>query len=88
MLKNNFGRECDIVVPNFCPKPKNIIKKKNPIKLVWIANFKKLKRPELFIKLAEKFKLNKKNLNKRNPRRREITDKGKNLLINIHNFYK
>ena len=36
-------------------KPKNTIKKTLPTKIVWVANFKELKQPELFIYLAEKF---------------------------------
>lgn len=55
MLKENFGREC-YIVPNFHPQPVNpIIKKEAPIKVVWIANIKKQKQPEIFIALAKKF---------------------------------
>ena len=60
LLKKNFGRECDYIIPNFHPVPKNEIKKKEPIKIVWVANFKRFKRPELFIKLSEEFQVNKK----------------------------
>ncbi len=60
LLKRNFGRECDYIVPNFHPEPRNEIKKEEPIKIVWVANIKKFKRPELFIKLSENFQANKK----------------------------
>lgn len=56
LLKVNYGRECDLIVPNFHPVPENEIRKENPIKVVWIANFKRLKRPELFIRLAEELR--------------------------------
>jgi len=56
LLKKKYGKECDLTVPNFHPVPKNEIRKENPVKVVWIANFKKGKQPEIFIKLAEEFK--------------------------------
>lgn len=59
LLKKNFGRDCDYIVPNFHPEPKNEIRKEEPIKIVWVANIKKFKRPELFIKLSEEFQANK-----------------------------
>jgi len=56
LLENNFNRQCDTIIANLHPKPENKLEKKRPIKVIWIANFKKIKRPELFLKLAEKFK--------------------------------
>lgn len=57
LLRKNYGRRCDLIVLNSHPMPKQKIKKEEaPIKVVWIANFKKLKQPGIFIKLAEKFK--------------------------------
>lgn len=56
LLRENYGRECDLIVPNFHPMPKYEIRKKAPVKVVWVANFKKLKQPEVFIKLAKEFK--------------------------------
>ncbi|MCY1635007.1 glycosyltransferase family 4 protein [Marinifilum sp. D737] len=38
----------------FC-KEDNIKKDNEIIKIIWIANFKKIKRPELYVKLVEKF---------------------------------
>ncbi|MHA1386671.1 MAG: glycosyltransferase family 4 protein [Candidatus Helarchaeota archaeon] len=53
LLMKNFGRESDFTVPNFHLKPKFAIKKRSPVKIVFIANFKKLKCPEIFIKIAK-----------------------------------
>ena len=43
LLKKNFGRKCDNIVPNFHPEPKNKIEKKEPIKIVWVANIKRFR---------------------------------------------
>ena len=56
LLQSNYGRACDLILPNFHPIPENIIQKTAPIKIVWIANFKPLKQPVLFVKLADHFK--------------------------------
>jgi glycosyltransferase involved in cell wall biosynthesis len=59
LLRANYGRSCDLILPNFHPSPEKPIKKKaSPIKIVWVANFKRLKQPELFLDLAEKFQGN------------------------------
>jgi glycosyltransferase involved in cell wall biosynthesis len=55
-LHENYGRNCDLVLPNMQPIPENDSKKKLPIKIIWISNIKPLKQPELFIDLAENFK--------------------------------
>ncbi|MHA1292002.1 MAG: glycosyltransferase family 4 protein [Promethearchaeota archaeon] len=55
-LYQNYRRHCDIIIPNFHPTPIEISQKKTPIKIVWIANLKKSKQPDIFIKLAELFK--------------------------------
>jgi glycosyltransferase involved in cell wall biosynthesis len=52
-LKNNYGRATSAIVKNFHPAPEESVEKKLPNKIVWIANFKKLKQPEIFIKLAQ-----------------------------------
>lgn len=55
LLKRYYGRKCDLVIPNFHPEPECEISKSFPIKVVWIANIRRLKQPELFIKLAKEF---------------------------------
>lgn len=54
-LKKNFNINCDRVLPNFHPYPEEKIEKKHPIKVVWVANFKTIKQPAVFINLANEF---------------------------------
>jgi glycosyltransferase involved in cell wall biosynthesis len=51
-LKKHYGRTATEVIYNFHPMPRENIKKTNPIKIVWISNFKPFKQPEYFIRLA------------------------------------
>ena len=51
-LKKHYGRTPTEVVPNFHPMPQEKINKTDPVKIVWVANFKPLKQPEYFIRLA------------------------------------
>lgn len=53
LINNNFNRNADGVIYNFHPYPKEKSLKNHPIKVLWIANFKPLKQPELFIRLAD-----------------------------------
>ena len=43
LLKANYGRTCDLILPNFHAIPEDTIRKTLPIKIVWVANFKQLK---------------------------------------------
>lgn len=52
LLQQNFNRN-SLVIPNGHPVPLPPFKKTDPPIISWIANIKKLKQPELFIKLAE-----------------------------------
>jgi glycosyltransferase involved in cell wall biosynthesis len=52
MLRANFGREATEVIPNFQPTPNERLEKSTPARVLWIANWKKSKRPELFVRLA------------------------------------
>jgi glycosyltransferase involved in cell wall biosynthesis len=54
MLRRNFGRKCDLIVGNWHPEPVGPCAKVPPIKVVWIANIKPLKKPEIFADLAER----------------------------------
>lgn len=51
-LKKHYGRTPTAVIHNFHPMPRENNKKTNPVKIVWVANFKYLKQPEYFITLA------------------------------------
>ncbi len=53
MLHSNYQREVSAIIPNFHPLPHETIDKSGPIKVVWVANFKPMKRPEIFVKLAK-----------------------------------
>jgi glycosyltransferase involved in cell wall biosynthesis len=55
LLKKYFNIDHSYVVPNFQPVPPPPPPKKEPIKVLWVANFKRLKQPELFIRLAQEF---------------------------------
>jgi glycosyltransferase involved in cell wall biosynthesis len=55
LLLKNFNQKA-FVVPNSQPTEDVTVKKKtSPIQIVWVANFKKLKQPDIFLNLAEKF---------------------------------
>lgn len=51
-LLERFGRKA-VVVPNFHPIPYSNKKKAGMLEVLWIANFKPLKRPDLFVTLAQ-----------------------------------
>jgi hypothetical protein len=56
MLKDNFGITSDLLVRNFQPLPATLPSKESgPIRVVFVANFKDVKRPWLFMDLAESF---------------------------------
>ena len=52
LLETNHGRKADGIVPNFHPEPAEPIDKDGPRTVLWVANFKRWKQPELFIELA------------------------------------
>lgn len=53
LLRENFGRRPDAVIANFHPDPTETIDKSGPLRVVWIADLKRLKQPEAFLRLAE-----------------------------------
>lgn len=55
LLIKNYGLE-SIIIPNGHPIPVGQFKKEYPPIIVWVANIKKIKQPELFIKLARDLK--------------------------------
>ena len=56
-LERKFGRLPSAVIPNLHPAPEEIIKKEDPIKVLWVANFKAVKQPEIFIRLASELRM-------------------------------
>jgi len=55
LLQSRFGRQCDEFIPPGHPLPDNkIAKSKDPV-ILWVANFRAVKRPELFVELAKRF---------------------------------
>lgn len=53
-LKKNFKREA-VLFYNLVPLPKETLEKDNVFTVVWVANFKRVKRPELFVELSKRF---------------------------------
>ncbi len=53
LLAQNYQRESYTLVPNFHPYPKEYINKSEPVKVIWLANIKPNKQPEIFLKLAK-----------------------------------
>lgn len=55
LLKNNYGRSASQIIRNFHPLPDEdkSLSKSERVKIVWIANFKPIKQPELFVRLAK-----------------------------------
>ena len=52
-LKRCFGRD-SVLIPNFHPDPGELPRRPaNPVQIIWVANLKSWKRPELFIELSE-----------------------------------
>jgi glycosyltransferase involved in cell wall biosynthesis len=56
LLQKNYNRQVNQVIPNFHPKPEARIQKGIPPQVVWVANFKTWKQPELFISLASELR--------------------------------
>ena len=53
LLHSNHRRKPDYIIPNFQPVPPATNKSSVQMQICWIANLKELKRPELFVRLAE-----------------------------------
>jgi len=56
LLLKNYGRTAAAVVPNFHPPPPERIDKQGPLTVIWIANLKPWKQPQLFVRLAERLR--------------------------------
>jgi len=54
LLLENYGRRADAVVPNFHPVPVDVPDKPHDPVVMWIANLKPWKQPEVFVRLAQR----------------------------------
>ncbi|MCF8095361.1 MAG: glycosyltransferase family 4 protein [Desulfobacteraceae bacterium] len=54
LLQKNYKQHVSKVIPNCHPTPRRKTQKSQTVQVVWVANFKKLKQPEKFIRLANK----------------------------------
>lgn len=52
LLERNYHRIADEVIPNFHPPATEAMDKSGPLTVIWIANLKQWKRPEVFVRLA------------------------------------
>jgi glycosyltransferase involved in cell wall biosynthesis len=52
LLKKNYGRNADAVIANFHPQPTETVDKSGPLRVVWVANLKPWKQPDVFVRLA------------------------------------
>ena len=55
LLQSNYGRSADALIPNFHPPAPETLDKSGPLTVLWIANLKSWKRPEVFVRLAQRF---------------------------------
>jgi glycosyltransferase involved in cell wall biosynthesis len=56
LLQENYARKVDLIIPNFHPLPEETVDKRLPISVIWVANFKPLKQPEVFVRLTAKLR--------------------------------
>jgi glycosyltransferase involved in cell wall biosynthesis len=52
LLQQHYGRRPNVIIPNFHPFPQEVVEKGNEITVVWVANLKPLKQPEVFVRMA------------------------------------
>ena len=51
LLRRHYGRASEVIL-QFQPQPKEVLHKNDPFTVVWVANIKAWKQPEMFIRLA------------------------------------
>jgi glycosyltransferase involved in cell wall biosynthesis len=54
LLQKHFNRTAAAVIPNFHPTPTTISKSDTSLSVVWVANLKPAKQPEVFVRLAQR----------------------------------
>jgi glycosyltransferase involved in cell wall biosynthesis len=59
LLKKHYNRNAERVIPNFHPAATEPIDKSAPLTVLWIANLKQWKRPEVFVRLAGRLAMRK-----------------------------
>jgi len=52
LLYDRYGRRCDLIVGTPQPAPEGPIVKTGPVTVLWVANLKPLKQPEIFLRLV------------------------------------
>ena len=52
LLQDHYGRRPDAVIANFHPDPVETSNICDPPRIVWVANFKRSKQPDIFLRLA------------------------------------
>jgi glycosyltransferase involved in cell wall biosynthesis len=52
LLQQNYQRSASAVIPNFHPAPREVIDKSGATRVLWVANLKPWKQPEIFVRLA------------------------------------
>lgn len=56
LMEKNFARKADNIIHNFHPVPSKINQAKKARQIIWVANFRVNKHPEIFINLAKEEK--------------------------------
>ena len=52
LLQSNYKLQATAIIPNGHPVPRDCIKSEHIIRVLWVANMKPIKQPEIFIKLV------------------------------------